>query len=189
MPHKAQDIYFGSLQNESANLLFIKSPMGRINKSIREKHSSGPESNCCDFQISRLGLDREGKPTKQRPSAKETGREELPSQVGKGYGDTWDWVGRSPHQLPLSILILCSVAEVLWWGGGQGVGGRLCECTRGDLSTGPCGLWLGMGMSVEELGGDKWNDSKQWPRWLQVSQFWLQCLLSCCCPASKNTFA
>jgi hypothetical protein len=58
--------------------------MGRINKSIREKHSSGPESNCCDFQISMLGLDREGKPTKQSPSAKETGREELPSQVGLG---------------------------------------------------------------------------------------------------------
>ena len=58
--------------------------MGRINKSTREKHSSGPESNCCDFQISMLGLDREGKPTKQSPSAKETGREELPSQVGLG---------------------------------------------------------------------------------------------------------
>lgn len=49
MFYKVQDIYFGFLQNEFVNLLFIKLFMGRINKLIREKYSLGFEFNCCDF--------------------------------------------------------------------------------------------------------------------------------------------
>lgn len=111
--------------------------MDRINNPTREKHRSGPEPNCCDFQIFRPGLDREGEPTKHSACAKEAGKEEFPSQapseiqmiMGKGLWRQWDRVRRCLHQLLLSILILderqravATITSVQCRGRGRGEG-------------------------------------------------------------------
>lgn len=50
------------LYQESASSVFMKSPAtGQRVKQGRKEHGSGPEANCCDFQISRPCLGREGK--------------------------------------------------------------------------------------------------------------------------------
>lgn len=170
--------------------------MDRINNPTRGKHRSGPEPKCHDFQISRSGLDREGKPTKHSTRAierqgKKGSHPRLPGRCGwwwgKGYRDTWDWVGRSPHQLPLSILILRSQK---YYGG---VGGR----EEGFVNTPGWSqhrtLW-----TLARDGDVSGRAGRREMEWLSnglglvasVSQAWLQCLLSCCCrPVSKNTFS